>query len=341
MTVNQQVLLTERPRYITPTANCFTIQESEAPSPAAGEVLVKTIWLSLDPYLHSRMQRTSDQARPVKLGGVMLGLAAGRVVESKHDGFQAGDIVYGVWNNWQDFSLPDPGKLRKVDPRVKQPSHVLGALNVAGFAAYLALYDLSPAKAGETVVIGTATGALGQIAGQIAKNLGCRVVGIVGHRDKVGLATEKLGYDACVNYRDKSFATNLAEACPDGIDVYLDTIGGHVTQVVLSCLNLNARISVCGMMSQLDSDKSRQKLMSADVLLKETMSRRLSIRGLISMDFFDDRFKDFQNDMIDWINSGTVKPLEDVVEGLENAPAALQDMFSGKHTGKLIVKVGN
>lgn len=341
MTVNRQVILAERPRYIIPTSKCFKMKEGRVPSIGEGEVLVQTTWLSLDPYLHSRMKRTSEQAEPVKLGAVMVGLAAGRVVESKHSGFQPGEIVYGLWDAWQEFASPDPAKLRKLDPRIQQPSHVLGALNVAGFASYLALYDIAAAKACETVVIGTATGSFGQIAGQIAKNLGCRVVGIVGHQEKCALATEKLGYDACLNYRDKRFSKKLSEACPDGVDIYLDTIGGKVTDALLPRLNLHARMVICGMMSLLDSSASRKKAVPSDVWLKEIINRRLTIRGLVSMDSFKDRFGAFQEDMIDWLDSGAIKPLEDVVDGLENAPAALQGMFSGKNMGKLVVKVAD
>ena len=341
MTVNHQIILAERPRYITPTAKCFKQKEGKIPSPGEGEVLVQTVWLSLDPYLHSRMKRTSAQAEPVKLGDVMVGLAAGRVIESRHGSFQPGEMVYGLWDAWQEYAVPDPARLRKIDPRIQQPSHVLGALNVTGFAGYLALYDIASAKSGETVVIGTATGAFGQIAGQLAKNLGCRVVGIVGHAKKCDLATQELGYDACVNYRDKQFSKNLSEACPDGVDVYLDTIGGKVTDTVLPRLNLNARMVICGMMSLLDSSASRKNPVPTDVWLKEIINRRLSIRGLVSMDFFRDRFGAFQEDMIDWLNSGAIKPLEVVVDGLENAPAALQGMFDGKNMGKLIVKVAD
>lgn len=341
MSTNRQVILSERPRYAIPTANCFQLKEKSMPTPSEGQVLVQTVWLSLDPYLYSRVKRVSAQAEPIKLGSVMIGLAVGRVVESKHERFHKDELVYGVWDAWQEYALPEPSKLRRVDHRVKHPSYVLGALNVPGFAGYLALNDLSSAKAGETVLIGTATGSLGQIAGQIAKNLGCRVVGIVGGRDKCDLARDKIGYDDCVSYRDKKFTTKLAEACPDGVDVYLETIGGKVTQGVLPLLNMNARMVVCGMMSTLNESAAGKNALSADQLLNETINRRLSIKGLVTFDYFRDRFGAFQEEMIEWLNTGAVYPLEDVVEGLENAAAAFQGMYQGKNMGKLVVKVAD
>lgn len=311
------------------------------PDPMDGEILVKTLWLSLDPYLHSRMKRSSDQAEPVNLGDVMIGLAVGEVVESRHERFQPGELVYSIWDAWQEYALPEPSKLRKVDHRIQKPSHVLGALNVPGFAGYLALNDIAQAQPGETVVVGTATGAFGQFAGQMAKNKGCRVVGIVGHAEKRAFATEQVGYDACVSYRGQDLPTALSEACPDGIDVYLETIGGKTTEAVVRRMNHGGRIVVCGMMSLITSTGKPKASMTSDALLNETMNKRLSIQGLISFDYFRDRFGAFQEEMIGWLDEGVVVQHENVVDGLENAPLAFQGMFGGLSQGKLVVQVAD
>ncbi|AXQ31083.1 NADP-dependent oxidoreductase [Solimonas sp. K1W22B-7] len=340
MTQNRRIVLAERPRYITPTANCFQLQSGALPQPGEGQLLVRTTWLSLDPYLHGRLKRTTAQAEPVKVGDVMVGATIGRIEQSRHPDYKAGDLVRGFWG-WQDYAAVEPKRVHKLDPCLQQPSLALGTLGLPGFGAWLALRVLSPVKAGETVVIGTATGALGQTAGQIAKLMGCRVVGIAGGPEKCRLATERLGYDACVDHRQRDFADHLRAACPKGIDVYVETIGGKATSAVLRLCNLQARVTVAGLMSMITRQGSAEDALLADDFLNEVVNRRLSIRGLVTFDHIETHFGLFQDEMLAWIGDGRVKPVEHVVDGLEHAPSALQGLFEGRNLGKLIVKVAD
>lgn len=340
MSNNRQIVLQSRPHFFMPTADCFRLQQGDKPAPESGKVLVRTLWLAMDPYLHARIKRVSRQAEPIPLHSVMLSPTVGRVEDSDDPELAVGDLVYGFWG-WQDYALADRKRVKRIDKRVKRPSYALGALTLPGFAAWIALNDLAPAKAGETVVVGTAVGALGQNAGQIAKIKGCRTVGIVGHADKCELATDKLGYDACVDRTAEDFPEQLRQACPDGIDVYVETIGGAVTAAVLPLLNHHARLAVCGLMSFITATREPKHALPADVLLNEVINRRLSIRGLVSFDHIKTRMPAFEEEMIGWLESGQITPLEDVVEGLENAPQALQELFQGKNRGRLLVHVAD
>jgi len=340
MELNRRIVLSERPRYIIPTVNCFRMDQQPVPAPREGEVLLRTLWLSMDPYLLSKVKRASPQADPVALGDVMVGPTVGRVVSSKHAAYKAGDLVSGFWG-WQDYAVSDGTRMRKLPADLKRPSQMLGALGYSGFGAYVALLELGLAKAGETVVIGAATGGLGQIAGQLARLKGIRAVGIAGGPEKCRLATEKFGYAACVDHRSKDFAEALRNACPKGVDVYLELIGGKVFDGVLPLFNLNARMVICGLMAMYAAGGLPPGPDRTMEVMNEVLLKRLQIKGMVTQDFVGRLYHDFKLQMIGWINSGQIKPVEDVVDGLERAPEALQGMFEGRNLGKSLVHVAD
>ena len=340
---NRRVILWERPRYIVPTANCFRLESAEVPIPAEGQLRLRTTWLGMDSMLYARVQRvSSQQGEPVKLKHVMVGPAVGVVEESRHPDFKSGDLVSGFWG-WQNYDISDGKRLRKLDFGIQKPSYALGAYGISGFGAYIALDRLAPPKPGETVLVGTALGGLGQTAGQIAKLKGCRVVGIAGTDEKCELAVRKLGFDACINHEAKDFARLVMEACPNGIDVYVETVGGKTLEAVVPLLNLNARIAACGLMATPHFGESafKGRYQNTMSFMYEVINRRISLRGLVAFDHLREKLQDFHRDMKGWIDSGAIRPLEDVVEGLENAPAAFQDIFEGRNLGKRVVKVAD
>lgn len=337
MDSNRRIVLAERPRYVIPTANCFRLEKGPVPVPRGGEVLVRTQWLGMEPYLLGKVKRSSGQA-PVELGQVMVGPAVGRVEVSNHLEYQVGDRVTGLWG-WADHAVTDSQHIRKLPPDLKQPSYMLGALGYSGFGAYLAVNDLGMAQAGETVVIGAATGGMGQIVGQMAKIKGYRAVGIAGGPEKCRLAVERLGFDVCVDRKSRTFAEDLRSACGRGIDVYIETQGGKVFLAVQPLFNLRARMVVAGLMAiyaaqGLHDGPDRVPLLMNDVNLK-----RLQIKGLVVFDHMKTRYSEFKKEMLGWINSGQIQPFEYVVQGLEHAPEALQAVFEGRNIGKTLVKL--
>lgn len=343
MSVNRRVILWERPRYIVPTANCFRMDTTTIPVAAAGELRIRTLWLGMDSMLYAKVQRVSpQQGDPVRLKEVMVGPAVGRVEESRHPDFQPGELVSGFWG-WQEHVISSGRRLRKLDFGIQKLSYALGAYGVPGFGAYIALEKLAPPAAGETAVVGTALGGLGQTAGQIARLKGCRVVGIAGSAEKCRLAVERLGFDACVSHESKDFARELMDACPAGVDVYVETIGGKALDAVVPLLNLEARIAACGLMGtpHFGEPAFKGRYHGTMDLMYEVINRRLSIRGLVVFDHLRDRLQDFHRDMKAWIDRGAVRPLEDVVEGLEAAPSAFQDIFEGRNLGKRVVHVAD
>lgn len=343
MSTNRSVILFERPRYIVPTANCFRLTSGEAPTPGPGQLRLRTLWLGMDALLYARVQRVSvQQGEPIRLKDVMEGPAVGRVDVSHHPDFRAGDLVSGYWG-WQDYAISNGRRLRKLDFGIQRPSLALGAYGIPGFGAYIALERLAPPAFGETVVVGTALGGLGQTAGQIAKIKGGRVVGIAGSPEKCQLAVEKLGFDVCLNHADKDFAEQLKAACPKGIDVYVETIGGKVLDAVVPLLNLKARIAACGLMATPHFGEAAFKGRHTQTMsfMFEIINRRVSVQGLVAFDHLREKLADFHRDMKAWIDSGKITPMEDVVEGLENAPAAFHDVFEGRNRGKRVVKVAD
>lgn len=338
MQSNRRIVLEERPRYIIPTANCFRMETCPVPEPGEGELLVRTQWLGMEPYLLGKVKRASVQANPIKLGDPMVGPAVGRVQASNHPDYASGDLVYGLWS-WQDLALTSGTYVRRIPAELSQPSHALGALGYSGFGAYLALLELGAAKPGETVVIGAASGGMGQILGQIARLKGIRAVGIAGGPEKCRLATERFGFAACVDRRERKIPEQLKAVCPKGIDVYVETVGGYIFDAALPLFNLHARMVVCGLMSLYSAAGLPDGPDRTMLLLNEINLKRLEVRGLVVFDHMKQRYSEFKREMLGWLKSGEVKPLEWVLEGLDRAPEALQSMFESKNHGKTVVKV--
>ncbi len=329
--VNRQILLESRPEG-APSLDNFALQQGSVPEPGDGEVLMRTLWLSLDPYMRGRMSAAKSYAKPVEVGATMVGGTVGEVVASRNRNFAVGDTVMG-YGGWQEYAVVNGSSLRKLDPAAAPVSTALGVLGMPGMTAYAGLLEIGRPKAGETVAVAAASGAVGSVVGQIAKIKGCRAVGIAGGPDKCRFVVEELGFDACVDHRAGDFARQLEAACPAGIDVYFENVGGAVQQTVWPLLNDFARVPVCGLISQYSATTP---VPGPDMF--SVLRKRLTLRGFIVWDFAA-RQADFLRDMGEWVGGGRVKYREDVVEGLENAPAAFLGLLQGKNFGKLLVKV--
>jgi NADPH-dependent curcumin reductase CurA len=344
--VNRRIVLASRPRGL-PVPDNFRLDHVGVPTPGDGELLLRTVYLSLDPYMRGRMSDAPSYAPPVELDHVMIGGAVSRVVRSLHPNYLVGDWVLGV-TGWQDFALSSGKDLTKLPDHMDQPSHALGVMGMPGFTAYAGLLEIGKPQAGETVVVAAATGAVGSVVGQIAKLKGCKIVGIAGGPEKCRYAVEQLGFDACIDHRAEDFAQQLAGACSDGIDVYFENVGGAVLDAVLPLLNRNARVPLCGLMSQLSSSSSSNSASSSRAggsdrlpqLLRIALSRRVLIRGFIIFDYYATHFEAFKRDMSAWLANGQIKYREHVVAGLEAAPEAFIGLLQGANFGKLVVHVG-
>ena len=329
--INRQILLKSRPDG-APGLDNFELVQRPVPEPADGEVLMRTRYLSLDPYMRGRMSAAKSYAKPVEVGEPMVGRTVGEIVASRNAKFAVGDIVLG-YGGWQDYALSGGVGVRKLDPAAAPVTAALGVLGMPGMTAYAGLLEIGRPKPGETVAVAAASGAVGSVVGQIAKIRGCRAVGIAGGPDKCRYVVEELGFDACVDHRPPDFAHQLEAACPAGIDVYFENVGGAVQRAVWPLLNDFARIPVCGLIAQYSAATPMPSLDMFSVLRK-----RLTLRGFIVTGFAA-KEADFLRDAGDWVRSGRLKYREDVVEGLENAPAAFLGLLAGKNFGKLLVKV--
>lgn len=328
---NTQILFAKRPEGV-PSEDDFQIVRVPLREPSEGEVLRRTLYLSVDPYMRGRMSTQKSYAEGAKLGEPMVGQTVAEVIASKNPRFSAGDIVL-TSDGWQAYGLSDGKGLRKIDPKMGPVSWSLGVLGMVGLTAYVALLDIGKPKEGETVVVSAAAGAVGSIAGQIAKIKGCRAVGTAGSDEKCAWVTGELGFDACINYKTQDLKAALKETCPNGIDIYVDNVGGAVLDAVLRRINLHARIPLVGLISQYNATTS----VPGPNLSPLIVSRAL-IQGMLVFDHTD-RLPDFLRDMSQWLREGKMRYREDVVEGLENAPRAFIGLFRGENIGKRIVKV--
>lgn len=335
---NRGIVLASRP-VGAPTPDNFRLVERHIPEPKIGEILLKTLWLSLDPYMRGRMSDRKSYADPVGIDEVMVGGTVSEVLRSTNHNFTVGDIVVGR-TGWQDFAVSDGSGLRKVDPALAPISTALGVLGMPGMTAYTGLLNIGQPKPGETLVIAAASGAVGAVVGQIAKIKGCRVVGIAGGPDKVRYLTEELGFDAGLDHRAPDLADRLREAAPKGIDIYFENVGGHVWEAVFPQLNNFARVPVCGLIAQYNDDGPAAGIDRLPELMRSILSKRLTLRGYIVGDFAA-QAADFLRDVSGWIHAGKIKYREDVVAGLENAPTAFIGLLQGRNFGKLLVKVAN
>jgi NADPH-dependent curcumin reductase len=330
---NRQIVLKSRP-VGAPTPANFALTESPIPKPGDGEALTRTLWLSLDPYMRGRMNAGKSYAASVPVGGVMVGRTVGRVVSSHDSGFVAGDIVVGP-GGWQDYAAISGQALRKLDPTLAPVSTALGVLGMPGMTAYVGLLDIGRPRPGETVVVSAASGAVGSVVGQIAKIKGCRVVGIAGSAAKCDYVVDTLGFDACVDHRMPELRAALGRACPNGIDIYFENVGGSVQEAVWPLLNDFARVPVCGLIAQYNDVTPKPGPNLGSVLTK-----RLTVRGFIVSDHAD-RSDEFMREVFAWVCEGRIKYREDVVDGLERAPEALIGLLQGRNFGKLIVRVAS
>jgi NADPH-dependent curcumin reductase CurA len=337
-TVNRRLLLAARPRGL-PTLQDFRLDEAAVPTPGDGQVLLRTLYLSLDPYMRNLMDEIAPvYAQPIELGQPVAGGTVSRVVASRHPRFREGELVLGS-AGWQDYALSDGQGLTPLG-EMAQPSQALGALGMPAFTAYVGLLDIGRPRPGETVVVAAATGAVGATVGQIARLKGARVVGIAGGPDKCRYAVEELGFNACLDRRDPRLAEHLAAACPDGIDVYFENVGGAVLDAVLPLLNVGARVPVCGFIAHYNDEELPPGPNRLPLLLSTLLQKRIGMQGFIILDHYAERFDAFRRDMGAWVAAGKVKLREDVVDGLENAPAAFIGLLEGRNFGKLVVRVG-
>jgi NADPH-dependent curcumin reductase len=334
---NRRIVLAARPKAAA-DLGCFRLETVPISAPRDGEVLLRTEWLSLDPYMRGRMSDAPSYAPPVAVGETMLGETIARVDQSQNPNFRVGELVLSA-NGWQELAISNGNGLVKLPAALPRPSCALGVMGMPGFTAYVGLLDIGKPRARETVVVAAATGAVGSVVGQIAKIKGCRVVGVAGGAEKCAWAVEQLGFDACIDHRSAAFDAELAAACARGIDVYYENVGGKVFRAVLGLLNPHARIPVCGLISQYNEPPQAAQPETGQALMRAILVKRITMRGFIISDGFAHRRAEFLEAMGGWLREGKVKYREDVVEGLENAPSALLGLLAGRNFGKLVVRV--
>ena len=327
---NRRVTLAERPVGF-PKDSDFAIDEIEVAEPGAGEVLVRALWVSVDPYQRGRMSEARSYAKKLELGDVITSQSVGEVVES-HDGrFAPGDLVVGQLG-WQEYAVARGGSLRRIPELLDPPTLALHVVGQTGLTAYFGLLDVGRPRPGDTVVVSGAAGAVGQVVGQIAKLMGCHTVGIAGGPDKCTDCT-LYGYDVAIDYREEDFWSGLKEACPDGVDVYFDNVGGDVSSAVYRRLNIGARIVICGQISQYNLERPEPTFHPSLLIVY-----RARMEGFLVTDYAH-RFDEAAARLARWVAEGKIRWREDVTEGLENAPAAFMGMLRGENRGKALVKV--
>lgn len=331
--MNTQVLLGSRPVGMPKLAD-FRIVQSELPEVKDGEVLVEVVYLSVDPYMRGRMSESKSYAAPLQIGDVMVGGAIGRVLRSNDAALSYGDYVE-AFTGWQQYGIAPAKQLRKLDPQAGPLPAALSVMGMPGLTAYFGLLDICQPKRGETVLVSGAAGAVGSIVGQIARLKGCQVVGIAGTDAKVKWLTEELGFDAAFNYKTAPDTyAKLKDACSKGIDCYFDNVGGSISDAAFGLLNPNARIAICGQISQYNNTKAEQ----GPRLLSQILVKTATVRGFLVMQYLD-QAREALIEMGGWLREGKLKYRETFVDGLENAPAAFIGMLKGDNTGKMLVRV--
>ncbi len=328
---NRQVLLKSRPEG-APGLDNFELVESPIPEAGEGAVLMRILYLSLDPYMRGRMSAAKSYAKPAAVGEPMVGGTVGEIVKSRNLQYAAGDIVLG-YGGWQEYALSNGAGLRRLDPAAAPVSTALGVLGMPGMTAYVGLTEIGRPMPDETVVVAAASGAVGSVVGQIAKIKGSRAIGIAGGGEKCRFVTDEFGFDACVDHRAPDFAQRLEATCPNGIDVYFENVGGAVQRTVWPLLNDFARVPVCGLIAQYNATGPTPGPDMVSVLRK-----RLLLRGFIVSDFAAKQ-DDFLRKAGEWVRTGRLKYREDIVDGLEQAPAAFLGLLQGKNFGKMLVRV--
>lgn len=338
-TTNRQIKLASRPTG-EPKPENFDMATIDIPAPKDDEMLLRTVYLSLDPYMRGRMSDAKSYAEPLEVGDVMMGATVAQVVESNIDNFAAGDLVVSN-SGWQDYSVSNGEGVVKLDKDMANPSYGLGVLGMPGFTGYMGLTDIGKPQKGETLVVAAATGPVGATVGQVGNQYGLRTVGIAGGADKCEFAVRELGFDVCIDHKADDFAEQLKNACPDGIDIYYENVGGKVFDAVMPLLNAHARIPVCGLVSQYNATDLPEGKDRLGMLMSLILRQRLTVKGFIIFEEYGDHFPEFLETMGKWVESGAVKTKEHITDGLNNAPDAFVKMLNGENFGKTVIKVAD
>ncbi|MCE6964426.1 NADP-dependent oxidoreductase [Leclercia sp. UBA2479] len=336
-TQNRQWVLASRP-HGAPTVENFRLEKTSVPQPEEGQLLLRTVYLSLDPYMRGRMSDAPSYSPPVEIGAVMVGGTVSRVEQSQHPDYPVGEWVLS-YSGWQDYALSDGTGLVKLGSNPQHPSWALGILGMPGFTAYMGLLDIGQPKSGETLVVAAATGPVGATVGQIGKIKGCHVVGIAGGAEKCRHAVEVLGFDRCIDHHADDFAQQLKQACPEGIDIYYENVGGKVFDAVLPLLNTSARVPVCGLVSGYNATDLPPGPDRLGLLMGTILKKRIRMQGFIIAQDYGDRIDEFQQEMGSWVNEGKIHYREQVTDDLENAPQAFIGLLEGKNFGKVVIRV--
>ncbi len=334
---NRCIVLAGRPTGI-PVVENFRLENTAVPEPAEGQLLLRTEYLSLDPYMRGRMNDAPSYAEPVKLDEVMVGATVSQVEVSRHPDYKAGEWVL-AYSGWQDYALSDGSGLTRLGENPQNPSYALGVMGMPGFTAYMGLLDIGQPKPGETLVVAAATGPVGATVGQIGKLKGCRIVGVAGGSEKCKYAKEVLGFDACLDHKSPDFAQQLAQVCTKGIDIYFESVGGKVFDAAWPLLNTKARIPVCGLISQYNATRLPDGPDRLSLLMGTIIVKRLKVQGFIIFEDYGHRYNEFAEDMSQWLSAGRIKYREHLVDGLERAPEAFIGMLGGQNFGKLVIRV--
>ncbi|MDV7104834.1 NADP-dependent oxidoreductase [Vibrio sp. TH_r3] len=335
--INRRIVLASRP-IGSPTQNDFRIEHVDIPTIGDNEILLRSIYLSLDPYMRGRMSAAKSYADPIELNDVMVGATVCQVEASNNADFSVGEWVL-AYTGWQDYAVSNGAGLIKLGKKPTHPSFALGIMGMPGFTAYMGLLDIGAPKAGETLVVAAATGAVGATVGQIGKLKGCRVIGVAGGEEKCRYATEVLGFDACIDHKSDDFAEQLASACEQGIDVYFENVGGKVFDAVLPLLNTAARVPLCGLISQYNATEVPQGPDRMSALMGTLLVKRIKMQGFIIFDDYAPRYNEFSQQMSEWLAEGQIQYREHLVDGLEQAPESFIGLLEGKNFGKLVIQV--
>ena len=335
---NRQIILVSRP-HGEPTPENFKLAEAPIPTIGPGQILLKTNLLSLDPYMRGRISDAKSYAPPFAIGEPLGGQTVSEVIASNNPEFAVGDVAL-AFGGWQDYSVSSGGDLQKLDPGAAPVSTALGVLGMPGMTAYTGLKNIGLPKPGETLAVAAAAGPVGSAVGQIAKIRGCRVVGIAGGREKTAYLIDELGFDASIDHRSPNMKEELKAACPNGIDIYFENVGGAVWDAVLPLLNNFARVPVCGLVANYNATALPEGPDRTATLMRTILTKRLRVQGFIVYDFAE-QMRDFLREVGSWVREGKLKYKEDIVEGLENAPQAFIGLLRGANFGKLLIKVSD
>ncbi len=333
----RQIVLAARP-HGRPKLSDFRLEEAAVPTPGTGQILLEVQYLSLDPYMRGRMDDRKSYAKPLQPGEVMTGETVAQVLTSNHPAYVKGDIVLAP-TGWRTHALSDGTGLRKLDPGVAPVTTGLGVLGMPGFTAYSGVRVIGKPQPGDTVVVAAASGPVGSLVGQLAKLAGARAVGIAGGPEKCAFVRDEFRFDAAVDHRAAEFPAQLAAACPSGIDVYFESVGGAIWQAVLPLLNNFARVPVCGLVAQYSGTPKGDGTDRLPATMREILSKRLTLRGFIYSDFAKEHFSEFLREVGAGVADGRIRYREDIVDGLDKAPEAFIGMLEGRNFGKAIVRV--